>query len=135
MMGAGVKRDDGVVKTMHIGELAERTGLSLRTIRHYDDVGILPAASRTGGGFRVYTEADVERLLLIRRMKPLGFTLEEMQALLDVTDGLDAETDAGRREQLRASLEAFRASAVERRENLVQTLARADEFIERLNRY
>ncbi len=123
------------IRTMHIGELAERTGLLLRTIRHYDDVGILPAASRTEGGFRVYTEGDVERLLLIRRMKPLGFTLEEMQELLDVTDALDAERDQRRRELLRASLEAFRSSAEERREKLAQTLVRADEFIERLSRY
>ena len=125
----------GHIRTMHIGELAERTGLSLRTIRHYDDVGILPAASRTEGGFRVYTEGDVERLLLIRRMKPLGFTLEEMQELLAVTDALDAEKDPRRRELLRASVEAFRSSAEERRENLAQTLVRADEFIERLSRY
>ena len=41
--------------TMHIGELAERTGLSLRTIRHYDDVGLLPATARTDGGFGLYT--------------------------------------------------------------------------------
>lgn len=120
---------------MHIGELAERTGLSLRTIRHYDDVGILPAAGRTEGGFRVYTEDDVERLLLIRRMKPLGFTLEEMQGLLDVTDALESEQSPERRRHLRVSLEAFRATALERREKLVETLERADEFIERLNRY
>ncbi|TKV30076.1 MerR family transcriptional regulator [Arthrobacter sp. NamB2] len=123
------------MQTMHIGELAERTGLSLRTIRHYDEVGILPPSSRSEGGFRLYTEDDVERLLLIRRMKPLGFSLEEMQALLDVTDQWDTETDPDRRELLRASLDAFRASAAERREKLVQTLARADEFIDRLNRY
>ena len=121
-------------RTMHIGQLAERTGLSLRTIRHYDDVGILPPAARTDGGFRVYTESDVERLLLIRRMKPLGFTLEEMQGLLDVTDGLDTETDPARVLELRAALESFRTSAAERREKLVETLARADEFLERLGR-
>jgi MerR family copper efflux transcriptional regulator len=120
---------------MHIGEIADRTGLSLRTIRHYDDVGILPADSRTEGGFRLYTADDVERLLLIRRMKPLGFTLEEMQELLHVTDALDAEGDPARREMLRTSLDSFRSSAIERREKLAQTLARADEFIERLNRY
>ncbi len=122
-------------RTMHIGQLAERTGLSLRTIRHYDDVGILPPTSRTDGGFRVYTEDDADRLLLIRRMKPLGFTLEEMQGLLEVTDRLETETDPERVGELRAALDAFRISAVERREKLVQTLARADEFIERLGHY
>ena len=52
---------ESTTTTMHIGELAERTGLSLRTIRHYDDVGLLPAAARTDGGFRLYTEADCDR--------------------------------------------------------------------------
>lgn len=45
--------------TMHIGELAERTGLSLRTIRHYDEIGILKASGCTEGGFRIYTTADM----------------------------------------------------------------------------
>ena len=67
--------------TMHIGELAERTGLSLRTIRHYDEVGLLEPTGRTVGGFRLYTHDDFTRLMVIRRMKPLGFTLEEMTEL------------------------------------------------------
>ena len=54
-------------RTMQIGELAERTDLSLRTSRHYDEVGLLPA-SRTEGGFRVYSEEDFERLMHIRRI-------------------------------------------------------------------
>ncbi|WP_422389881.1 MerR family transcriptional regulator [Arthrobacter sp. N1] len=120
---------------MHIGELAERTGLSLRTIRHYDDVGILPATGRTEGGFRVYTETDASRLVLIRRMKPLGFTLDEMQELLAVTDALDVEEDPDERTRLHAALDVFRSSAEERREKLALTLERADEFIERLRQY
>ena len=116
-------------RTMHIGELAERTELSLRTIRHYDDVGILPATARTEGGFRVYTESDVERLMVIRRMKPLGFTLDEMKDLLDILDGLQQQPDAGTVNDLRARLAVFKEAATERREKLAQTLARADEFI------
>ena len=116
-------------RTMHIGELAERTELSLRTIRHYDDVGILPATARTEGGFRVYTESDVERLMVIRRMKPLGFTLDEMKDLLDILDALQQQPDAGTVNDLRARLAVFKEAATERREKLAQTLARADEFI------
>ena len=116
-------------RTMHIGELAERTELSLRTIRHYDDVGILPATARTEGGFRVYTESDVERLMVIRRMKPLGFTLDEMKDLLDILDALQQQPDAGAVNDLRARLAVFKEAATERREKLAQTLARADEFI------
>ncbi|MFC8730912.1 MerR family transcriptional regulator [Luteimicrobium sp. NPDC057192] len=115
--------------TMHIGTVAERTGLSLRTLRHYDEVGLLRPSARTEGGFRLYTERDVERLLLIRRMKPLGFSLEEMAGLLDVTDRLEAG-DA--EESLRATLQEYVASATERRADLARKLAMADELIERL---
>ncbi len=89
--------DAGLPATMHIGELAERAGMSLRTIRHYDEVGLLVPSGRTTGGFRVYTGDDLERLLVIRRMKPLGFTLDEMAELLRVVDGLrDADPDDAR---------------------------------------
>ncbi len=115
-------------RTMHIGELAERTGLSHRTIRHYDEVGIL-TPDRTEGGFRLYSTADEERLLLIRRMKPLGYSLEESRELLEVVDALAAQpTDA----ELRARVEAVRAEAAERRDRLRAQLAAADEFVARL---
>lgn len=133
--GADVRADEGRARTMHIGELAERTGLSLRTIRHYDEVGILPATARTEGGFRVYTEDDLERLMVIRRMKPLGFSLEEMTDLLGVLDALQQEKDETAASELRSRLAVFRDTAVERRAKMVQTLARADEFIEVLTRY
>lgn len=121
-------------RTMHIGEVAERTSLSLRTIRHYDEVGLLPATSRTGGGFRVYTEADVERLLVIRRMKPLGFTLEEMKDLLSIVDAL-ADADADREEELRGRLSAYLEAAAAQREKMAVNLSRADEFIANLKKY
>ncbi|MDX2376595.1 MerR family transcriptional regulator [Microbacterium sp. LRZ72] len=115
--------------TMHIGELAERTGLSLRTIRHYEEVGLLAPAMRTEGGFRLYAEADEERLLLIRRMKPLGYTLEEMRELLRVIDALAAEP---RDAAMRARLGDIRDEAVLRRDRLRRQLEAADEFVERL---
>jgi MerR family copper efflux transcriptional regulator len=121
--------------TMHIGELAERTGLSHRTIRHYDETGLLPASGRTEGGFRLYTQADLDTLLLIRRMKPLGFSLEEMQELLRVVEGLaDADAPAAARADLRDALAAFIAEAERRRATLVDQLAQADEFLGMLRR-
>lgn len=120
-------------RSMHIGEVAEQTGLSLRTIRHYDEIGLVTASGRTEGGFRLYTTGDLERLLLIRRMKPLGFTLEEMSELLATVDGLRAaspdEGAAGR-----ARLDAFIADGERRRAELQQQLDRADEFLEMLRR-
>ncbi len=73
---------------MKIGEVAERTGLSLRTIRHYDETGLVVPSARTVGGFRMYTEVEVARLLVIKRMKPLGYSLEEMADLLATLDDL-----------------------------------------------
>ncbi|MEU5656385.1 MerR family transcriptional regulator [Streptomyces sp. NPDC047737] len=82
---------------MQIGEVARRTELSLRTIRHYEESGLVVPSARSRGGFRLYTEGDVARLMVIRRMKPLGFTLDEMRDLLDAVDRLDAAEalDAG----------------------------------------
>lgn len=119
--------------TMHIGELAERTGLSLRTIRHYDEVGLLPASSRTEGGFRVYSSQDLERLMVIRRMKPLGFSLEEMGRLLDITDRLAESTAGGERESLQEQLRTYIDAAQRQREKLAVSLERADEFLQILD--
>lgn len=116
--------------TMHIGELAERTGLSHRTIRHYDEVGLLPATARTEGGFRVYLEDDFERLMVIKTMKPLGFTLEEMAEILSILAQDEAEkaaTGAG------ARLRGFLEQATGQRAKMVRNLAQADEFILRLS--
>jgi DNA-binding transcriptional MerR regulator len=115
--------------TMHIGELAERTGLSLRTIRHYDDVGLLPATARTDGGFRVYSEDDFERLMVIKQMKPLGFSLEEMAEILELFSQQDAEAAGGRQAKLAAYLE----KAVAERAKMARNLAQADELIARLS--
>lgn len=112
---------------MHIGELAERTGLSLRTIRHYDEIGLLAPSGRSEGGFRLYTEDDFDRLMLIRRMKPLGYSLDQMGDLLRAIDavtrpGVDSD-GAGR------ALADFRQDARERRARLAEQLGMADEFL------
>ena len=126
---------------MQIGELAERTEMSLRTIRHYDEVGLLTPSGRSDGGFRLYTDADFSRLMVIRRMKPLGFSLDEMAELLRVVDALDAAGAdgadgaggaGGAASDTRARLDAFIADAAERRARLERQLAMADEFLELL---
>jgi DNA-binding transcriptional MerR regulator len=114
---------------MQIGELAERTGLSIRTLRHYDEIGLLRPSARSDGGFRLYTPDDESRLLLIRRMKPLGYSLEQMGELLAVVDGLDADpSDA----VLAARLTDIRDEAVTRRDDLRRKLDAADEFVAQL---
>ncbi|GII64701.1 MerR family transcriptional regulator [Sphaerisporangium krabiense] len=123
---------------LHIGQVAARTELSLRTIRHYDEVGLVRPSARSQGGFRLYTEADVARLMVIRRMKPLGFTLDEMGELLAITDRLDAGGTAGmeaaEREQLLVRLGRFEQATRERCEALRTQLSRAEEFATDLRR-
>ncbi|MEV6962807.1 MerR family transcriptional regulator [Streptomyces sp. NPDC051207] len=124
-------------RQMQIGEVAERTGLSLRTIRHYEEVGLVIPSARSKGGFRLYTESDVERLMVIRRMKPLDFSLEEMRDLLDITDRLAATDDpsAGEeRERLRERLDSYRKVADARCETLRARLEMAEDFATTLRR-
>ncbi|KQQ89765.1 MerR family transcriptional regulator [Arthrobacter sp. Leaf137] len=118
-----------VVATMHIGELADRSQMSLRTIRHYDEVGLLKPSGRTEGGFRLYTERDFTRLLVIRRMKPLGFTLEAMAGLLRVIDALEASEPGQDETAIRAELNTFIEEAARRRAKLEEQLGMADEFL------
>lgn len=115
-------------RSMQIGEVAERTELSLRTLRHYDEIGLLRPSDRSAGGFRLYTEADLEKLLLIRRMKPLGFSLEEMLEVLQLIESLHTEPGDGNDRKLVEIL----ADAQARRQKLQHQLAMADEFIELL---
>jgi len=112
---------------MHIGELAERTGLSLRTIRHYDQISLLAPSGRSEGGFRLYTEDDYDRLLLIRRMKPLGYSLEQMGDLLQALESARRGDASGADGEL--ALAQFLDDAQERRVKLAQQLDAADEFI------
>jgi len=123
-------------KHMQIGEVAARTELSLRTIRHYEETGLVTPSARTQGGFRLYTESDVARLMVIRRMKPLGFTLEQMRDLLDATDRLDADDDLGadEREALLERVRGYERAAVEQVEKLRVQLSRAEDFAATLRR-
>ena len=118
---------------IQIGEVAERTGLSLRTIRYYGEVGLVEPSARSRGGFRLYTEADVGRLNLIKRMKPLEFSLEETRELLEALDRLSSvETSPEERKTLSERLDVFEAAITARCEALREQLAMAEEFAGRL---
>ena len=71
-----------------IGAVAERVGLSLKTVRKFEAIGLVVPVARTDGGFRLYDRATIERLLLIKQMKPLGFTVDEIRLFMDAKDRL-----------------------------------------------
>jgi len=119
---------------MQIGEVAARTELSLRSLRHWDEVGLLRPSGRTEGGFRLYTEADVEKILVIRRMKPLGFTLDQMSAAMRDLEVLADPAATDRHPAARERMADLLAEAGERRVKLERQLGMADEFINQLNR-
>ncbi|MFC4783372.1 MerR family transcriptional regulator [Nocardioides sp. MAHUQ-72] len=104
-------------------------------MRHYDEIGLLRPSGRTDGGFRLYAEADVERLFVIRRMKPLGFSLEEMAEVMDVletlhpADGSPRDGGGPAYDAAAARLLEVLDQARERRERLRRQLDMADEFI------
>jgi DNA-binding transcriptional MerR regulator len=79
-----------------IGELAQRAGVSIDTVRFYERRGVLPRPERTASGYRVYTPETVDRLRLARRLQHLGFTLDEIIDGLAVHDRGGATCDSER---------------------------------------
>ncbi len=70
------------LKIMRIGELSERTGVPTRTIRYYEDIGVLPEPSRAANGYRTYGESAVDRLRFVKDAQASGLTLEEISSIL-----------------------------------------------------
>jgi DNA-binding transcriptional MerR regulator len=69
-----------------VGELAKRTGVSVRTLHYYDEIGLLSPSHHSGAGYRLYTEADVIRFQQIKSLRNLGFSLEEIRQFLSRPD-------------------------------------------------
>ena len=128
-MAAATEAKRTTTENLHqIGEVAELVGLSLRTVRYYEEVELLSAPARTEGGFRLYGAEHIDQLLLIKQMKPLGFSIEEMRALLDAREILASSTSARRRAEASKSLEGFAELASERCRDLRKQLRSAERF-------
>jgi Cu(I)-responsive transcriptional regulator len=81
-------------KPLNIGALAKATDTKVETIRWYERVGLLPAPARTAGNYRTYDDAHLGRLSFIRRARDLGFSLDQIRALLDLAEDRDRSCDA-----------------------------------------
>lgn len=71
---------------MQIGELARATGVNTKTIRYYEDTGVLPSARRGPNGYRIYDQEAVDRLRFVREAQATGLTLEEITSILELRE-------------------------------------------------
>jgi len=92
---------------MTIGDVAAATGVTVRTLRHYDELGLLVPSERTAAGYRLYAEAELDRLYRILALRRMGFALEAIGAVLD-GDGEDP------RPAVRRHLPRWRSSCASR---------------------
>jgi DNA-binding transcriptional MerR regulator len=130
---------------LSVAEVREKTGLSARTLRYYEEVGLLPGVRRRAGGRRVYGEDEIERLRFIQRLKALGLALADIKDL-NAVYAIDGSTRAmlGRLDELlgrhqaeidgriaelmglRDEISKYRDHVLSRRERLARSKQRAE---------
>ena len=76
-------------EALKVGELAQRTGLTVRTLHHYDAIGLLRPSLHTEAGYRLYTARDIVRLQQVLSLRQLGFSLDEIRELTRLVDERD----------------------------------------------
>jgi DNA-binding transcriptional MerR regulator len=111
---------------MRVGELARRTGVSVRTLHYYDERGLLSPSRRSDAGYRLYSGADVARLQAIRSLRQLGFSLEETRECLDQPDFSPRRLIELHLHRLRAHI-ALQQALCDRLERIAGSLRSAEE--------
>jgi DNA-binding transcriptional MerR regulator len=114
---------------MKIGQLAERTGVSAKAIRYYEQIGVLPPARREPNGYRVYETAAADRIGFIQDAQSAGMSLLEIQMILDLRD--HGESTCG---HVIASLQTHLAEVDRQMDDLERTRQRLEEIIRRAQR-
>src|SRR5580704_17722474 len=107
-----------------IGVLAKETGTKVVTVRYYEQVGLLPAPSRTAGNYRIYSNEHMRRLRFIRRCRDLGFTLDQIRDLLRLSS---------RRDEACAAVDRITAQHLIEIEQKISDLKRLAKELRRLN--
>jgi MerR family copper efflux transcriptional regulator len=108
-------------KRYQIGEIAARSHLSLRTLRYWEEVGLVEPSGRTDGGFRIYSDDELDKVMLIRSMKPADFSIDELRELVGLVSALkarDPRIDG-----------AAQAAAVERLESFISRIRSRCELL------
>jgi DNA-binding transcriptional MerR regulator len=114
------------LEALKVGELARRTGLTIRTLHHYDDIGLVKPSLRTEVGYRVYIPADVARLQHVISLRQLGLTLDEIRNCLDRPEFAPLEVIRLHLARLRKQMESQQALC-ERLEAIAAHFCTADE--------
>lgn len=115
---------------MRIGELAERVGVNPKTIRYYEDIGLLPDPERLPSGYREYTDDDFDRLRFIRTAQRLGLSLSEISEILGFRERAErpCEYVLGVLDRQVADLDRRLAEMAELRRELIDLKAQADRL-------
>ncbi|MDD5313000.1 MAG: MerR family transcriptional regulator [Dehalococcoidia bacterium] len=117
------------VSQLQIGEVAKRAGVSIRTVRYYDEKGLLPPSSYTSAGIRLYTVKDVNRLIFIRRLKGLGLSIEKIKLYLgEIPESSDIQKRAER------TIKLLRMQKKKTREEMARLTSLEKEIDESINR-
>jgi MerR family mercuric resistance operon transcriptional regulator len=111
-------------RPLRIGELSQRTGCNIETIRYYERVSLLPPPSRSAARYRLYDADDVRRLAFVRRARELGFTLDQVRTLMTFAAGHADDACAEVRELAAGHLAEIRAKIADLRA-LEQVLSEA----------
>lgn len=119
---------------MTIGKAAALAGVSVDTIRYYERLGLLPKASRTPAGYRLYPPAIVKRLTLVRNARRFGFSLREIAGFLRVRDagGAPCRTVRAAADEILHSIDEQITELAARREAMRQTLSVWDQTLRQL---
>ena len=118
---------------MRIGELAEKAGVTPRTIRYYENLGLISPSEREGTGFRYYTEVELARLRKIDALKTLGLTLEEISSIIDLF--FEEPTMLRGKQKLLEILQAHLKETDEKLESLQQFRAELQANIGKIQQY
>ena len=118
--------------SMKIGELAKKAGVTTRTMRYYEEVGLLPPPHRNANGYRTYTENHLNGMKMIRRAKRLGFSLKELKELAGIRHQNPENED---QMILRAKeiIEAHLASTYKKMKDMKDHIFLLESEIDRLN--
>ena len=126
-------KNRNVTERMRIGELAQKAGVTPRTIRYYENLGLLKPSEREGKGFRYYTEAQLAKLHKIDALQSLGLTLEEIGGIIDLF--FEEPTMLRGKQKLLEILQAHLQEADEKLEALTQFRSELQANITRIQQW